>query len=97
MAEYDSLVRELREYSSEASNVADVVGWLHRRLTALQGENLSAYTFVYCLFKAFDLEFYTAQRVQGWAALGWGGDLSDEGLEQLLGRLVPRSDEMVDP
>lgn len=97
MAEYDALVRELREYSSEASTAVGVVEWLHRRLTALQGENLSAYTFVYCLFKAFDLDFYTAQSVQHWTAFGWGGDLSDEGLEQLLGRLVPRSDEMVDP
>jgi len=96
-AKYGRFVRELRRYSSDGHSVVDVVRQLHPQLVAIQGQNISPHTFVLCLYKAFDIEFDVALSVRRFAMLGWGGDMSDEELEQLLGRLVSRPDEMTDP
>ena len=88
---YERLIHELRQYSYDGHSVVDVVRQLHLRLAEIQGVNVSPHTFSICLFKAFDIEFGDALDARHWATLGWGGDMSDEELEQLLGRLVPRS------
>ena len=87
---YEDLVREIRAYHADGHRAVDVVRLLHERLVEIQGDSFSAYTFTYCLFKAFDIDFQTAQQVQRWIKLGWGGRMSDSELEQLLVHLRPR-------
>lgn len=85
MSEYDGLVTRLREYAGGGGMPTDVVRWLHGELVRIQAEDFSAFTFTYCLKRAFGLDLETAQRVQAWAWLGWGGAMSDEELNRLLG------------
>jgi hypothetical protein len=88
---YERVVRELRRYSSDGYGVVDVVRQLHfgwRRFKAEMSLPIHS-QFV-----------FSGHSILTWVtplALGWGGDMSDEELEQLLGRLVPRSSSIVDP
>lgn len=93
-AEYDRLIHRLRAYAAEGHSAPEVLRWLRRELVVLQGENLSTYTFIYCLHEAFDMDLQVVLRVQAWKEMGWGGTMSTDALEALFGRLVPRNGEV---
>lgn len=84
------LLDRLAEYASGAQNPVDVVGWLHRELEQILGEKYSAYSIAHCLFVSFEIDMATVRRALRWVGLGWGGNMSDEDLNELLGSLTLR-------
>jgi hypothetical protein len=90
---YDSLIQDIREYSQQGHSVTEVIWQLYTRLQEMQPRSIG-YTFTALLNRAFDLEYEVVLDVRHWAKLGWGGMMSDDELELMVGRLVPRSREL---
>jgi hypothetical protein len=80
----------LAEYARGPHSPVEVVGWIHGELEQILGERYSAYSISHCLFVSFDLDMATVRRALRWAGLGWGGNMSDEDLNELLGHLTLR-------
>lgn len=91
---YDPLIRDIREYSQQAKSVAEVILELRLRVEEMQPPSVG-YTLVSVLHRAFELDLGEAKMAAGWVGLGWGGPMSDDELERMIGRLVPRSRDLL--
>ncbi|GGQ94880.1 hypothetical protein GCM10010195_58370 [Kitasatospora griseola] len=93
---HEAVIRDIRGFAASGHGPVDVVRRMLSGLTDPRGGMPSSYTCATCLYRAFEIEIEVAKRAQAWAGFGRGGSMTNEQLERLLGRLVPRSEELFD-